>query len=209
VTDVPEWLAIPRPEEIHHEPAYEPHVRPDGSCSCDVPHRAASQQVVYTLHFDPPYEPYPGAPAYKCAGHYTGTLQSRLEQRLTEHESGQGARLTQVQREAGGTWRLASVEPGGVARERQLKQRGAARRCPICQTETAERWRESSSPQPAPRAEPDVLWPAQPGSGSQPEPRPEPQTHPELDAQSEPHMQPEPQPEPRIDLELDAELEPG
>jgi predicted GIY-YIG superfamily endonuclease len=200
MTDVPEWLAIPRPEEVHHEPDYEPHVRSDGSCSCDVGHRAAPQQVVYTLHFDPPYEPYAGAPAYKTAGHYTGkTLESRLEQRLAEHENGQGARLTQVQREAGGTWRLASVEPGGADRERQLKQHSAARRCPICQTETAERWRESTCPQP------DVSWTPQPGSHAQPEPQPEPQIHPELDAQLEPHMQPEPQP----DLELDAELEPG
>jgi predicted GIY-YIG superfamily endonuclease len=206
MTDVPEWLAIPRPEEIHHEPEYEPHVRPDGSCSCDVGHRATPQQVVYTLHFDPPYEPYPGAPAYKTAGHYTGkTLENRLQERLAEHAEGRGARLTQVQREAGGTWRLASVEPGGADRERQLKQHGAARRCPICQTETAERWRESTSPQPESRLQPDVSWTRQPEPHAQPEPQPEPQIHPEFHAQSEPHMQPQPQP----DLEFHAELEPG
>jgi predicted GIY-YIG superfamily endonuclease len=206
MTDVPEWLAIPRPEEIHHEPDYEPHVRPDGSCSCDVPHRAIPQQVVYTLHFDPPYEPYPGAPAYKTARHYTGkTLENRLEKRLIEHEEGRGARLTQVQREAGGTWRLASVEPGGADRERQLKQHSAARRCPICQTETAERWRESTSPQPEPRVQPDVSWTPQPESHAQPDPQPEPQIPLEHGAGLEPYMQPEPQ----IDLEFDAELEPG
>ncbi|MGH3193836.1 MAG: hypothetical protein ACRDPY_08650 [Streptosporangiaceae bacterium] len=49
--------------------------------------------------------------------------------------AGHGARLTQVQREAGGTWRLASVEPGGRSRERPLKQHGAGRRCPICKAE--------------------------------------------------------------------------
>jgi hypothetical protein len=195
MTDVPEWLVTDlRPEEVYREPVYEPHVRPDGSCSCDTPHPAVPQQVVYTLHFDPPYEPYRDAPAYKCAGHYA-TLEDRLPQRLLEHEQGRGARITQVQREAGGTWRLASVEPGGADRERQLKQHSAARRCPICQTETAARWREATSPQPEPHV--------------QPEPQPEPQGHPELDARLEPHMQPEPQPEPQIHPELEAELEPG
>jgi predicted GIY-YIG superfamily endonuclease len=151
MTDVPEWLAIPHPEEICHEPA---HNRP---CSCDIPHPAVPQQVVYTLHFDPRYEPYPGAPAYKCAGHYTGTtLEHRLQERLIEHEQGRGARITQVQREAGGTWRLASVEPGGADRERQLKQHGAARRCPICKTQTAARWREATSPQPEPQIHPEL-----------------------------------------------------
>jgi predicted GIY-YIG superfamily endonuclease len=165
MTDTPEWLAIPRPDEIHHEP-----VR-NGPCSCDTSHPAAPQPVVYTLHFDPPYEPYPDAPAYKCAGHYTGsTLEHRLLERLAEHEAGRGARLTQVQREAGGTWRLASVEPGGRDRERQLKQRGAARRCEICKTETAARWQEATSPQPEPRVQP----------------APQPEIHPDLDAELEP-----------------------
>lgn len=172
MTDVPEWLAIPRPDEIYHEPVHEPHVRPDGSCRCDTPHPAAAPpQVVYTLHFDPRYEPYPGAPAYKCAGHYTGrTFEDRLPTRLVEHEQGRGARITQVQRDAGGTWRLASVEPGGADRERQLKQHSATRRCPICKTEAEaashERWQEATSPQP--------------------DPQPEPRIHPELNAELEP-----------------------
>jgi hypothetical protein len=33
MTDVPEWLAIPRPDEIYHEPVH------DGPCSCDTPTR--------------------------------------------------------------------------------------------------------------------------------------------------------------------------
>jgi hypothetical protein len=120
MSDVPEWLAIPRPEEIHREPWREY----DGPCTCKgCTSRAAPQQVVYTLHFDPRYEPYPDAPAYKCAGHYTGkTREDRLPERLNEHEEGRGARITQVQRDAGGAWRLASVEPGGADRERQLKK---------------------------------------------------------------------------------------
>jgi len=123
-TPAPPWLAIPTPDEIRREPEPEP-----GPCGCD----RARQEVVYTLHFDPPYTPEPDAPRYKQAAHYTGTaLERRLAERLAEHEAGSGARLTQVQLGAGGTWRLASVEPGGRLRERQLKQHGAARRCPIC-----------------------------------------------------------------------------
>jgi predicted GIY-YIG superfamily endonuclease len=78
--------------------------------------------------------PYAGAPAYKTAGHYTGWA-ADVDARLAEHASGQGARLTQVQLERGGTWRLADVQPGGRTDERRLKQHGAARRCPICRTE--------------------------------------------------------------------------
>ena len=91
-------------------------------------------RTVYTLHFDPPYSPSPDAPQYKTAGHYTGWA-GDLEARLAEHEAGLGARLTQVQKEAGGSWRLAAAEPGGRDRERQLKQHGAGRRCPICISE--------------------------------------------------------------------------
>jgi hypothetical protein len=124
----PPWLVTDlRPDEIRREP--EP-----GPCGCD----AARQGAVYTLHFDPPYRPAPDAPRYKWAGHYTGWAKDKdahLDARLAKHEAGQGARITQVQREAGGTWRLASVEPGDRGRERQLKAHGAARRCPICKEE--------------------------------------------------------------------------
>ena len=92
------------------------------------------RSVVYTLHFDPPYRPSPDAPPYKTAGHYTGWA-ANLEKRLAEHEAGRGARLTQVQVEAGGTWRVAAVEPGTRFRERQLKAHSAGRRCPICKAE--------------------------------------------------------------------------
>jgi predicted GIY-YIG superfamily endonuclease len=115
------WLAIPTPEELARDADPEP-VGPSG------------RSVVYTLHFDPPYSPSPDAPPYKTAGHYTGWA-ANLERRLAEHEAGRGARLTQVQVEAGGTWRLAAVEPGTRFRERQLKGHSATRRCPICKTE--------------------------------------------------------------------------
>jgi predicted GIY-YIG superfamily endonuclease len=119
----PGWLAIPRPDEITREP--EP-----GPCTCD----ASQQEVVYTLHFDPRYKPSPDAPPYKSAGHYTGHAYD-LEDRLAKHEAGRGARLTQVQKEAGGSWRLADVQPGDRNLERRLKQHSAARRCPICKAE--------------------------------------------------------------------------
>jgi predicted GIY-YIG superfamily endonuclease len=84
----------------------------------------------YTLHFWPPY----GDPEVQQAGHYTGWAQEgRLRQRLVDHVLGRGARLTQVQREAGGTWVVANVERGVTRdRETQLKERGASRRCSVC-----------------------------------------------------------------------------
>jgi hypothetical protein len=84
---------------------------------------------VYTLHFWPPY----GDPEVQLAKHYTGWAEEgRLARRLTDHALGRGARLTQVQREAGGTWVVADVQPGTRDREQQLKERGAARRCSVC-----------------------------------------------------------------------------
>jgi predicted GIY-YIG superfamily endonuclease len=86
----------------------------------------------YTLHFWPPY----GDPEVQQAGHYTGWAEDgRLNRRLVDHALGRGARLTQVQREAGGTWVVADVERGVTRdRETQLKERGASRRCSVCKT---------------------------------------------------------------------------
>jgi hypothetical protein len=67
------------------------------------------------------------------AGHYTGWSQEgKLQFRLADHALGRGARLTQVQHEAGGTWVVADVEPGTRDRETQLKERSATRRCSVC-----------------------------------------------------------------------------
>ena len=90
---------------------------------------------VYTLHFWPPY----GDPAGQRAGHYTGwAREGRLSARLVDHALGRGARLTQVQLNAGGSWVLADVEPGVTRdREAQLKERGASRRCSVCQAQRA------------------------------------------------------------------------
>jgi predicted GIY-YIG superfamily endonuclease len=90
---------------------------------------ATTPGEVYTLHFWPPY----GDPEVQEAKHYTGWAEEgRLARRLTDHALGRGARLTQVQREAGGTWVVADVQPGTRDREQQLKERGAARRCSVC-----------------------------------------------------------------------------
>jgi len=153
------WLAIPSPEELARDAVPEP-TGPSG------------RSVVYTLHFDPPYRPSPDAPSYKTAGHYTGWA-ANLEKRLAEHEAGRGARLTQVQAAAGGTWRLAAVEPGTRFRERQLKAHGASRRCPICKAEAA-----STVPlrRPEPEAEAELearwglTWPKADPEAADPEP---------------------------------------
>ena len=81
-----------------------------------------SRSVVYTLHFWPPY---------KHAAHYTGST-DKLPERLTDHALSRGARLTEVQINAGGSWVLGRVEPGGRDRERYLKRHEASRHCDVC-----------------------------------------------------------------------------
>jgi predicted GIY-YIG superfamily endonuclease len=94
---------------------------------------ATEQGIVYTLKFDPPYSP--GAPeGAQVAKHYTG-FATDLDAHLADHAAGHGARLTQVQLAAGGTWRLAAAEPGTGDREAQLKDCGVSRRCQICRAE--------------------------------------------------------------------------
>jgi hypothetical protein len=92
--------------------------------------------LVYLLHFDQLYVPYPGAPLRDCAGHYTGRVfggPQSLKRRLAQHGTPDGARLMFVIRQAGITWQLARTWPGRGKRERQLKnQGGASRRCPLC-----------------------------------------------------------------------------
>ena len=92
--------------------------------------------IVYLLHFDRPYIPYPGAPPGSCAGHYTGFADGGprgLARRLARHGTAHGARLLHIAASAGITWQLARTWPGGRDLERRLKnQGGAARRCPLC-----------------------------------------------------------------------------
>jgi hypothetical protein len=94
---------------------------------------AAPVGLVYLLHFDRVYIPYPDAPAHSCAGHMVKGGPQALKRRLAQHGTERGARLMLVVAKAGITWRLARIWPGGRDRERQLKnQGGAARRCPLC-----------------------------------------------------------------------------
>jgi hypothetical protein len=96
------------------------------------PGNPAGAGLCYLLHFD---RPYIGANGKGVAAHYSGSVQTAadLPARLARHEQGRGARLLQVVKAAGITWRLARTWPGGRDRERQLKnQGGASRRCPDC-----------------------------------------------------------------------------
>ncbi len=79
--------------------------------------------TVYLLHLDTPY---------KHARHYTGWT-TDLDARLQAHRNGHGARLMEVVKAAGITWRLVRTWPGGRDRERAIKDRHEAPRlCPAC-----------------------------------------------------------------------------
>jgi predicted GIY-YIG superfamily endonuclease len=78
---------------------------------------------VYLLHLDP---------AYKQAEHYTGSAHD-LAARMAQHGTSEGARLLQVQRQAGGSWHIARTWPGGKYEERAIKDwKQAPRLCPDC-----------------------------------------------------------------------------
>jgi hypothetical protein len=121
--------------------------------------------TVYLLHFDRPYGPGGGANGRGTARHYIGWTHD-LAGRLAEHALGRGARLLEVVRDAGISWRLARTWEGGRDRERQLKnQGGASRCCPECgvkprpprQPHTAT---TQAVPQPAPVPGPEPQPPA-------------------------------------------------
>ena len=80
--------------------------------------------TVYLIHFDQPLS---------HAQHYLGYARS-VSARLAEHRAGDGARIMQVVREQGITWRLARTWPqGDRTLERRLKRWHKSRQlCPIC-----------------------------------------------------------------------------
>jgi hypothetical protein len=82
----------------------------------------APQMVVYLYHLDPPY---------KHAAHYLGSTDD-LARRDAEHGGPHGARLLQVQKEAGGTWHLVRTWAGGRQKESELKSNNGKRYCPEC-----------------------------------------------------------------------------
>jgi predicted GIY-YIG superfamily endonuclease len=96
---------------------------------------------VYLLHLDP---------AYLHARHYLGWTQD-LEARLQAHREGRGARLMEVQKQAGGSFRLARTWPGDRDRERAIKDgHDAPRLCPEC----SDHPRPVQAGRAAPHAEP-------------------------------------------------------
>jgi hypothetical protein len=88
--------------------------------------------TVYLLHLDPPY---------KHARHYLGWASAgNLGYRLAHHAAGSEANLLLHAAKAGGSWRIARTWAGDRHLERRLKRRGgAARVCPVCRPELAER----------------------------------------------------------------------
>jgi hypothetical protein len=110
---------------------------------------AWSQGWIYALCLDPPY-PNPPTDNGHQVGHYSGISRNGLEARLATHaEGGIGAaRLLQVQKAAGGTFHLVSVEWGTQDTETARKYRGATWRCGRC---------KASPPAPG-EAPADVGW---------------------------------------------------
>lgn len=81
---------------------------------------------VYLLHFEKPI-----SDRHTCQ-HYIGFCRS-IDQRLSSHRAGRGARLTAVAVERGIGIKLAAYWFGGREMERRLKRQHNARRyCPIC-----------------------------------------------------------------------------
>ena len=101
-----------------------------------------SRSMVYKLHFWPPY---------KHAAHYSGRS-DKVPERLMDHHLGRGARLTQVQVRAGGSWVIGLLEPGGAKRERQIKGHDASRYCDVCHALEGYQAGELSQPEALARA---------------------------------------------------------
>jgi predicted GIY-YIG superfamily endonuclease len=78
---------------------------------------------IYLLHFSEPY---------KQARHYLGSSDN-VPERIKDHMSGRGARLTAVAASKGIGMELVRVWDGDRNEERRLKnQKNAPQLCPIC-----------------------------------------------------------------------------
>jgi hypothetical protein len=132
-----------------------------------IPDQYYQRGDVYILHLDPPY---------KHAAHYSGFGPEKTggaAGRVADQAAGgpAAARLMQVQREAGGTFRIGRVWHG-VTREREVrvKESSAAKYCLICRgepevdldlpPEPGARW-TANEPEPArppnPHVTPEVI----------------------------------------------------
>jgi hypothetical protein len=90
------------------------------------------EYVCYLYHFDPPYIPEDAEDNPSLwAGHYLGSSPD-FPGRDSKHGGPEGARLMQVQREAGGTWHLTRTWLGNREKEFQLKTRAPKAYCPDC-----------------------------------------------------------------------------
>lgn len=86
--------------------------------------RGKNKGTVYLIHFNR---------RYKHAGHYIG-FTCNLDQRITDHLAGIGARLMEIVSAAGIEWKIARTwERQTRTFERKLKNRKEAPAlCPIC-----------------------------------------------------------------------------
>ena len=79
--------------------------------------------TVYLIHFNRPH---------RHARHYIG-FTTNLDQRITDHLCGMGARLMEVITDEGIEWRVARTWEGDRKLERRLKEWHNARLlCPVC-----------------------------------------------------------------------------
>lgn len=80
--------------------------------------------TVYLIHFDKPY---------KHAKHYRGFCEGEVEDRLSTHVNGNGARLLRVLNEAGIGYSVVRIWTGTTRQfERALKKKSTHSICPIC-----------------------------------------------------------------------------
>ncbi|NCC31138.1 MAG: endonuclease [Chloroflexia bacterium] len=88
--------------------------------------------MVYLLHFDAPISDK------HTTRHYLGYA-GNLKQRLDEHATGFGARLTQVALERGITWRCVRTWDGDRQLERKMKNwKNGPKLCPLCNAQAQE-----------------------------------------------------------------------
>jgi hypothetical protein len=126
--------------------------------------------TVYMVHFDTPYK------HARQVQHWTKDLNSRLE----AHREGRGARLMEVIKDAGITWRLVRTWPGTRDRERAIKDRHEAPKlCPECTPQP----RPVAAGRSASEAGPGHQTAAEPVTRRQPSAAPEPVPEPEHGAE--------------------------
>ena len=103
----------------------------------------------YLLHFSKPYigtRRNPNAKRVQVVSHYLGYAKRDPYERITQHQQGQGARLTQVAVNAGIELIPAQIWMSATRKdERKFKNRkNAAQLCPVCQSQRSHAKGESS-----------------------------------------------------------------